>query len=161
MDKKIEYGIYEYNKKQIQIIIYPIINNSLRGSLYVAKECNYEYTSLKNGNITFTNEKERVFNLLNKGEGVIYKNKIIFATKNSCLLSLSHIQFKNLFNKESKRIEKDVLSKYVKDVSYITMIKSFIKMYKDGIFDKEKISNIISKYFIDPKILDKILEKII
>lgn len=157
MDNKIEYGIYEYKDKQIQIIIYPIINNSLRGSLYVVKECNYEYISFKGGKINFTNEKERIFNLLNKGEGIIYKDKIIFATKNSCVLSLSHIHFKKLFNKVSKKIEEEDLAKYIKDVCFIAMIKSFIKMYKDGIFDRKSTLDRISKYFINPEVAENFI----
>lgn len=107
-------------------------------------------------------EHERIKNALNKGEGVIYLDKVYFKNENLAKNKsyTSYFNYLSINIKELHSYLNGEMYHAIKDTSHFSIVKGIIAMYRTEIINEEKLSTKLIEY-IKEEYLDSIVKSII
>lgn len=157
MEKTYNYNLGEFYG--VEVKLFDVLNSILLKNIYVCDDVENRYITVsnkENSNLDNVELRSYICKILTMGRGVLYKNKIMFASKANSLKQLN--EFIKKYGEIKKIMNEDSFTGKLIEPSKRMMVRTYLNLFKNQIWSRELTIDRLSKYFISKDYLIEILD---
>lgn len=130
----------------MEVVYFNVIDNYFKRELYEVYDLESDIVRFINGRPKLLKEKDVVKEILMKGEGVVYNNKVIFLC--DCKNKEPYCNFLKKYKKKNEdyKAYNKTLYSNCKNVYHFPIVKAIISLYKNGTIDKQECLERLKNY---------------